>query len=410
MVTSHNNTTNNQSTGLLPALAFGVIACLLYGVGAGLRGDIGILLEPLATHTKTSYQEVSFCIAVMNLIFGAAQPVFGLLAAKKTNRFVLILGAIVLCVSLIGMSFSTSFITLFISLGVLFGVGAGALAFGLILSSAIRRVGPERAMMISGMLNAAAGLGAFILSPTLQALTAAGGAQYALQWMLLPAVALIPIAIVVTSADPKHISSGNKTAEAAQPTSSGLFKRAFHNKIFVMLAIGFSTCGFHMVIIESHLFSQYLSYGIEASSASWAFSLYGIATIAGALISGWLSAKISKGKLLVFYYGFRAVWVLLYIFVVPKTLVTAILFSVGLGFTGDATVSPTAGLVNKHFSLTEAATLIGLLFFFHQIGAFASAWLGGILLDLTGGYVALWVLDALLCVIAAMASTRIQNK
>jgi predicted MFS family arabinose efflux permease len=177
-----------------------------------------------------------------------------------------------------------------------------------------------------------------------------------------------------------------------------------------MLAIGFSTCGFHMVIIESHLFSQYLSYGIEASSASWAFSLYGIATIAGALISGWLSAKISKGKLLVFYYGFRAVWVLLYIFVVPKTLVTAILFSVGLGFTGDATVSPTAGLVNKHFSLTEAATLIGLLFFFHQIGAFASAWLGGILLDLTGGYVALWVLDALLCVIAAMASTRIQNK
>lgn len=31
------------------------------------------------------------------------------------------------------------------------------------------------------------------------------------------------------------------------------------------LVAGFSTCGFHMVIIESHLFSQYVSCGIDAA-------------------------------------------------------------------------------------------------------------------------------------------------
>ena len=399
-----------RSTGLLATLAFGIVACVLYGVGAGLRGDIGILLEPLTQHCNATYQEVSFCIAVMNLVFGAAQPVFGIVAAKRSNRFVLVLGALVLGASLAGMALSTSFIGLFLSLGILFGMGAGALAFGLILSSAMRRVGPERAMIISGMLNAAAGLGAFVLSPTLQALVDAGGARFALESMVIPALVLIPVAIVVTSADPKpgRLSSDD-AAKPADGSSKGLFRRAFRSRTFVMLVAGFTTCGFHMVTIESHLFSQYLSYGIETTSASWAFSLYGIATIAGALLSGWLSMKLRKGRLLAFYYGFRAVWVLAYIFLMPKTLATAILFSVGLGLTGDATVSPTAGLVNERFSLTDAATLVGLLFFFHQIGAFASAWLGGILLDATGGYVVLWTLDAVLCTVASIASFQIRH-
>lgn len=420
-------TAAKKPSGLPAVIAFGLVACVLYGVGAGLRGDIGILLEPLMAHCDASYQQVSFCIAVMNLVFGATQPAFGMLAARRSNRFVLILGALLLCASMAGMTLSSSFAGLFVSLGILFGTGAGALAFGLILSSAMRRVGPERAMLVSGMLNAAAGLGAFVLSPTLQTLVNAGGVQFALEAMVLPALLLIPIAMVVTSADPKPSARSGGEArsgdavevlgardghDAAGDTADGtgkrLFRRAFTSRTFVMLVIGFTTCGFHMVTIESHLFSQYTSYGIEPVSASWAFSLYGIATIAGALLSGWLSVKVRKGRLLAFYYGFRAAWVLAFILLMPKTLPFAVLFSVGLGLTGDATVSPTAGLVNEKFSLTEAATLIGLLFFFHQIGAFASAWLGGILLDATGGYVALWMLDVALCAVASLASMRIR--
>lgn len=38
----------------------GLIACLIYGLGAGLRASIGILLEPIADMTGLSYEEVSF--------------------------------------------------------------------------------------------------------------------------------------------------------------------------------------------------------------------------------------------------------------------------------------------------------------------------------------------------------------
>lgn len=412
---------------MFAVIVFGLIACVLYGFGAGLRSDVGILLPALASHTGLAYQEVSFCIAVMNLVFGATQPAFGIIAARRSNREVLLLGALLLGVSLIGMMLTHSFAGLFIFLGLVFGTGAGALAFGLILASSIRFVGPERAMLISGMLNAAAGMGSFVLSPTLQTLLDSGGIDLTLSSLLVPVVLLVPIAFVVTSADPKpakekkhkaqarsrSIATGTATGTAqeseAHPQGLRLFKQAFCDKTFLLLVIGFSTCGFHMVTIESHLFSQYLSYGIEATEASWAFSLYGIATIFGALLSGWLSTRVPKGGLLAFYYGFRACWVLVFIFLMPKTLLSAVIFSTGLGLTGDATVSPTAGIVNARYALAQAATLIGVLFFFHQIGAFFSAWLGGILLDATGTYVALWLIDAILCTIAAFASARIKT-
>lgn len=52
------------NTSLRSALFLGLIACLIYGLGAGLRASIGILLEPIADMTGLSYEEVSFSIAV----------------------------------------------------------------------------------------------------------------------------------------------------------------------------------------------------------------------------------------------------------------------------------------------------------------------------------------------------------
>ena len=165
-----------------------------------------------------------------------------------------------------------------------------------------------------------------------------------------------------------------------------------------------------MVIIESHLFSQFVLYGIAPEAASWAFSVYGIATICGALLSGVLCNTLSKGKLLAFLYGFRAVWAALYLFVLPKTFLTAVVFAIGLGMTGDATVSPTAGLVGENFTLRQVATLMGVLFLGHQVGAFFSAWFGGVLLAATGGYVTIWLIDIALCLFASCVSACIRRR
>lgn len=392
-----------KETGIALVILFGLVACILYGVGAGIRSDIGILLKPLVEHCNVSYADVSLCIAVMQIVFGITQPLFGIVAYHRSNRLVLFIGAILIVVSMGGMLLSNSFVPLLISLGILFGAGAGALAFGLILTSAIHFVGQKNAMIISGMLNAAAGMVGFVLSPLIQCMLNLGGIQLALTVLAGLGLFLIPISIVVTSRDPKK--AGNVEAKQAPLP----FRKVFHNHTYLLLIAGFSTCGFHMVIIESHLFSQYCSYGITPTDASWAFSVYGIATILGALLSGFLCTRMNKGRLLGFYYGFRAVWVLAFLFLMPKTLATAFIFSIGLGMTGDATVSPTSGLVSDNFNLSQVATLVGILFFCHQIGAFLSAYLGGAMLEATGGYQAVWLIDVALCAFASIMSYLIRK-
>lgn len=402
------NTGKETKMTLGRVIAFGLLACLLYGVGAGLRADIGILLVPLSQHSGVSYEDVSFCIAVMQLVFGLMQPVFGIIAGRRSNRFVLGLGVTMMLLSLAGMMLAQSFAMLLLSLGIFFGCGAGALAFGLILTSATYFVGQHYAMIISGMLNASAGMVGFFLSPLLQFFIGRGGAVSALISLIVPVVLLIPAVLIVTSRDPKRrdiqADGGEKDLSLAS------LGKAFHNRTFLLLLGGFSTCGFHMVIIESHLFSQFVHYGIEPEAASWAFSVYGIATICGALLSGVLCNTLSKGKILAFLYGFRAVWVALYLFIMPKTFLTAVVFATGLGMTGDATVSPTAGLVSENFTLRQVATLMGVLFLAHQVGAFFSAWFGGVLLAATGGYVTIWLIDIALCLFASIVSGCIQRK
>ena len=393
------------NTSLRSALFLGLIACLIYGLGAGLRASIGILLEPIADMTGLSYEEVSFSIAVMQIVFGASQPLFGLLAARWSNRFVLTSGVFFMVLSVLGIKLCTSYGMLIVTLGVLMGLGTGAIAFGLVLSSAISFVGQERSLFLAGLLNASAGMVNFFLAPLLNFSLQHGGVPSTMPRLALIMVLLIPCIRYLTKKD-STIKGGTDVPRLGL----GEIQSALGERTYQLLLAGFSTCGFHMVIIESHLFSQFVSYGIPKMEASWAFSFYGIATIAGALLSGYASSRLRKGGLLSFYYGFRALWVLFYLFVLPKTMTTAILFATGLGLTGDATVSPTSGILSGHFPLHQVATLMGLLFFAHQIGGFLSAYLGGLSYQLFGNYTRIWLIDIILCLVASLASYLIREK
>ena len=84
----------------------------------------------------------------------------------------------------------------------------------------------------------------------------------------------------------------------------------------------------------------------------------------------------------------------------PKSLFSVYAFAALLGFTGSSTVPPTSGLVGKLFGARRLAVLFGVAFFFHQIGAFVSAWLGGLL----GSYDLIWWSSGVLAAVAGLLS------
>lgn len=223
-----------RNSSLGAALLCAAAACPINGTGAGIRDDIGILLRPLMAATSLPYEDASFCIAVMKLAFGTSQSFFGLQAAAHSARFVL-LGIALLCAGFAGMTLSTGFASLFISLSLLSYMGCGAIVFGLVFTSAACFAGPRYAMMISGLLNAAAGMVGFALAMALQALLDFGGLDAAMTAMGVLAIMCAPLAAIITSRDPKE------PATAAEPPSfAKAASMAFCNRTFVFLLAGFS--------------------------------------------------------------------------------------------------------------------------------------------------------------------------
>ena len=360
------------------------------------------MLSTIAKETGIAYTPVSFAIAVGQLVFGIAQPIFGLISLKKSNRFVLILGCMLISTGLIAIPFCSAAWTMIIFLGVLIPSGTGAVSFGIIMSAITPVLGEEKAASASGFVNASSGIGSIIFSPVIQKAFIAAGFRHTMFGIALMPLALIPVTMLFHGGE-KHKktihSSSNKTISSS-------IRAVFIDKNYIFLMVGFFTCGFHMAIIETHLYSQIISYGIAEKTAAIAFSVYGVAAVAGSLVSGFLCSKIKMKWVVAALYGSRAIWIIMYI-LLPKNITTTIAFIAFLGLTGNATVPPVSGLVGKLFGVEYIAALFGIVFVAHQIGSFLSAWFGGVCVTITGSYVLIWSVSAILSIFAMFISSLI---
>jgi predicted MFS family arabinose efflux permease len=187
-----------------------------------------------------------------------------------------------------------------------------------------------------------------------------------------------------------------------------LFQKALKDKLYIYLIIGFLTCGFHMALITNHLPTEITSHGFTSETTTFAFSIFGITTMLGSILSGSLCNKFRMKNVLGSLYALRPIIVFVFL-AMPKTTFTITLTAALLGLTGASTVPPVSGLVNRAYGAGNLGALFGLVFFVHQIGGFFGAWFGGICFNTMGNYIILWVADIIFCVFAAFASYSINE-
>ena len=164
-----------------------------------------------------------------------------------------------------------------------------------------------------------------------------------------------------------------------------------------------------MALITNHLPTQIQSFGFSSEIAAYAFSVYGIVTVIGSVLSGSLCGKLKMKNVLGFYYGLRPITIFLFI-ILPKSVFTVTLFTALFGFSGAATVPPVSGIIGKAFSARNLATLYGFVFFVHQIGGFFGALLGGVCFDVTGSYTGIWIVSIVFSTIASIFSFIIKEE
>jgi len=205
---------------------------------------------------------------------------------------------------------------------------------------------------------------------------------------------VMPLALALATR-PTGDSAQSGPAAAPNQSIAQALSEAFKHRSYVLLVLGFFTCGFQLAFITAHLPAYLRDAGLSAAVGGWTLAVIGLANAFGSLSAGWLSTRMSKRWLLAWIYFGRSIAIAAFV-LIPASPVTCILFGVFIGLLWLSTVPPTSSLVMLMFGTKYMAMLYGFAFFSHQVGGFLGVWLGGILYEASGSYSIVWWLSVVL--------------
>ena len=380
----------------------------------GIRMSLGLFVQPWDKDTSMSISQISFALAVCQLMWGVAQPLTGAAADRFGAYPVLFWGTLLLALGIVLMPFLPNAWGLTLTVGVMLAMGSGAGSHSILMSLVANRVPAQMRGTASGVVNAGGSFGQFVFAPVLQGLIMLPtvgwrGAMYVLAGV---ALLIVPLSrfLVRGNGQAAHetVAPAATSGNTPQQTLGQAVKQASRHGSYWLLHAGFFTCGFHIAFLVTHLPTEVALCGLPPSVASWSLALIGIANVVGSLAVGWSVGHFRSKYILFWMYGSRALLVMAYL-MMPRTDWTFYLFAIGLGVTWLATVPPTVSLVGKLFGTRYLATLFGLTLLSHQIGGFFGAWLGGWAITALGDYGWMWYADMILAALAAVLNLPIRE-
>ena len=374
-------------------------------VSMGLRQTFGLFFSAFEEGLNCTRTEFGLAIGLQMLFWGIFAPIFGILADKFGGSKAVFIGFIIFGLG-IYMLYSGPNTGIFfqISLGVLVGTALGATAMSVPVSEVGKHFPNEKRTVATGIVTAAASVGYF-LAPlfTQYTLGTVGWEQTLKYFMYFILFGLITSLFIL----PKKETSILKTEKSQNFIEA--MKEAFSHKGYVLLVAGFFVCGFQITLVGTHVPGYMQDRGLGGWTATIILSLIGLFNIIGTLGIGYLGTKYSKKILLSILYFLRAVIIAIFIFS-PPSIYMSIFFGITFGLLWLSTVPPTNGIVAQIFGTKYLSTLFGIVFFSHQLGAFAGSFLGGLFYDLYGSYDYAWYIAIALSLFATLVHLPIDEK
>ena len=390
------------STWRTPLLIIG-FGCLISLMSFGPRSSLGFFLTPMSVTNHWGRDVFALALALQNLLWGIGQPLAGIIADRFGTGRVLCIGVVMYAAGLALMSHATSAPVLDVSAGALIGFGLSGTSFMIVLAAFGKLLPPAWHSRAFGFGTAAGSFGQFLYSPVAVVLMDRFGWQQTLTIFAVCMLAVLPFSLALVTPAPQG------SREAAQQSLRQALGEAFAHRSYVLLMLGFFTCGFQLAFITVHLPAYLVDRGLSATVGGWTIATIGLFNIVGSVTAGWLGDRMPKRHLLSFIYFVRAAAILVFISL-PVTPFSCIAFGAIMGLMWLSTVPPTNGIIAVMFGTRWLATLAGFAFFSHQVGGFLGVWLGGIVFDRTGSYDPVWWLAILFGVLSALINMPIVER
>src|SRR5215471_11282152 len=381
--------------------------CLMAILSFGPRSALGFFLAPMSQDNGWGRDVFSLALAMQNLLWGAAQPFAGAIADRYGALRVLAGGATMYVLGLALMAHSQSPAMLELSAGLLIGFGLSGCAFTVVLGAFGKLLPESWRSLAFGAGTAAGSFGQFLYSPVAVLLMGVVGWQETLVIFGLSLLLVLPLSLALATGR----SAAPAAPAAARPAQSlrQALAEAFGHRSYVLLVLGFFTCGFQLAFVTVHLPSYLIDRGLSNQVGGWTLAIIGIFNIVGSLSAGWLGNRMPKRYILSAIYFARALAVVAFISV-PASPLATYLFGAVTGLLWLSTVPPTSALVALMFGTRWLTMLFGFAFFSHQVGGFLGVWLGGIAFERTGSYNSVWWLSVLFGLLSAVINLPIVEK
>lgn len=383
-----------------------VAASAVLAISLGVRQALGLFFAPIHADMHWAGTVFAIALAVQNLVWGVCQPFAGLVADKFGTTRTVFAGALFYAAGL-GVAWGFRAPSAFeLGVGPLIGIGLSSTSFAILLAAVGRAVPDDKRSVALGLASAGGSFGQVAVPPIAQLVIGTLGWSGALGALFAIAALMVPLTAALRGSD--VVAFPAVGARAEEPVGQAI-GQALALPSFWFLNFGFFVCGFHVAFLTTHLPFFEATVGLPAFTGAASLALIGIFNMGGTFAAGMLGARYPKRYLLSAIFALRTLALTAFL-AMPVTLTSTIVFSAAIGVLWLSTVPLTSGVVSHIFGPRWLATLFGIVFFSHQVGAFFGSWLGGVAYDATGSYTPMWIACIALSIVATIVHLPIVER
>jgi MFS family permease len=354
-----------------------VLAFLAMFFQMGTRVAFAVLYPAIVVERGWSVLDVTGAYSAGLLLYAAIAILAGFGVDRFGCRLMLLSGATLIAVGLIGMALATELWQLYVALMVMIGLGNAGMGFVVLIKLLSLGAGSRFAFAF-GLAFTGQGLGSLIVSPAIQEIVDRADWRTAtIIYAVLMAIVIIP-ATWLLAPGPQHDSEGADSA-------TGGLRHDILSRTFALFFLANAGLG-ATLLIQTHQVAYLLDLGFAATVAAATAGIWGAMTSVGAVGGGWLVGRLGQGRTLVVGFVVFSAGTLTLLFSSPALLALIAVYVVASGL-GRGLLGVTLGAAQTQaLAGPRLGRLTGVLDVGFGAGAFFGPWLTAVVHDSTGSF------------------------
>lgn len=357
-----------------------------FAVGACMMHAYTVFLLAYIQEFHWTRAEASIAYAVSQLVSGIGAPLTGLLVDRLGTRRVLLMGAGMLSVGLLGSAYATALWQVVVLYGVVMTMGLNCLG-NITFAPLLARLFVRRRGMAFAVVQGANGFGRAISTPAAQFLVSimSWRSAYLVQAGVLAAL-ILPMALLFRGADTGG-RSGAPPPAAEVIAHHWTLREAIRTLRFWVLSLVYLCTGLGSFFVSLHQLAFLVDRGFDPLYAASAIGFGALLSTPGIILTGSLSDVIGREVAGASTYAISILGVVCAMFITgPGDHVLlwlhACLFGITWGARGPTITAKTADL----FPGGNLGAILGVITIGSGVGAAVGSWGAGLIFDLSGSY------------------------